>query len=541
MNWLIIFIAILLLFTGIILLVKYKTYYENHVNKVFRSGVKKQILTPKSMMVFSIILIVTSITIIFNIFPDYEINDFGINDAKTSKITTYTNLDFNTLSFAKSDIKITDDGNYIVSYYNNPMSCFHIGEVCTPVFYNSSKITYFNQDYNELWSLGGNVANAKNILYDNHQYTSYAIDQLEDGRFISLGRAVELDSNILYNAFMIINQAGQITEMHYLDYQQYLIQSNSQYNDLEIIQTDDGGFTLKYIDSVSGSLLVHYDRNLEEVWHYLFSDIEKGMSRSYLETLNYVDNTYYVLTDKTVTSLSSDGTELWKKTFDFTITSINSIDGDLVLSGKEDKYIINPNSSYKIGDSSLLVNSFKTIRINSLGDIILDTEHLSLAQDNTDLATRYTFSDEVGNIYNLLIDIEYSTNLDYQMYLLKFSNDGEFIGSETVEGTYNRYDDLYHLAENHLYIMNYSYEDDVLKIFTPNTSIHREINIESLAFEDQMPIDFNIGIYDSIVSTRVYLNNITRALIIGYLLYLGYYFYTKDTVRDKKIDDNPFI
>jgi hypothetical protein len=432
-------------------------------------------------------------------------------------------------------MKITEDSHYIISYYRDKTGCYHTGEVCNSGSNNVSKIAYFDQDYNELWSLGGNRIDEIEMLYDNHQYTSYAIAQLNDGRFVSLGQATDLESNILYDAYIIIDQTGEITEMQYLDYYQYLEQSKINHHRFEIVQTKDGGFTVKYSIDYD-TVLIHYNSEVEEEWHYLITDYDLRKNKEYLETLNYVDDTYYVLTNNTITSLSSDGIESWNKTFDFTVTSINVTDGDLILSGQEDNYIIYPETSFKIGDSVLPITSFKTIHIDSSGNIICETEHKSLNKRNIDFVSRYAFTDESGNIYNLLIDyLFYPDNRDYHMYLLKFSEKGDFIGSETLEGTYNTF---FNTSSNRsFYFVNYTFEDDILEIFTPTTSIHREINIDSLDFEHPMLVDFNLTIHNIIIIARVYLNNISGGLIIGYLLYLSYFFYTRDSSQD----DNPFI
>ncbi|HAQ56596.1 MAG TPA: hypothetical protein DCR44_04255 [Acholeplasmatales bacterium] len=518
----------------------YRRSYERRVNEVLQTNVRRMLLTPTA--VFSLVLaLLTAVTAVFQLVPRYTFETTSIDPDSVPTINDST-LPFNQPSYRYYDMKRYGD-HTIVAYTNQQFHCLgEFNTVCNWSYDSSrSQISYFDSDMNEVWTIGTTEETDRTILFDQHRFDARAIDRLADGSFVAFGRAADLDTEIFYEALLMIDSAGTMVEIRYVELQNYDYWTRGT-GAYDIVGTADGGFTIKYADAYFGSVIIHYGSSFEEVWHVRLDDGQGGdgyvgySQSDDLETLRFANQTYIVLVLGVLYSYSEDGLLLWRQTVGFNVTGFAIVQDQIILTGQETLRLKGSESIAFMGDVAVGVRVIRLEARNIAdGSVAFCTDYqyvrVVYANASVNLISKQIFADESGNLYVVAAGSPYQSQ-SYVLWILKFSSTGVFLGDDFVDGNYLTQENRDHAS----YTNNkadVAIEGDQIVFYTPNLSLHRSISMSDLALENEMPLPFKFGTYELVIRLRV---AFVQALLAVYGLLIAYMIvdrYRQDGLQEK--------
>ncbi|AIO19087.1 hypothetical protein KQ51_01210 [Candidatus Izimaplasma bacterium HR1] len=468
-----------------------------------------------------LLFFIVFLLILINVFPRYYIEGFDLNDDSIDNTINQETKLFNNPNFADYDFKVVNEDNYLVSYSNSQFYCYaDFDEVCLGGYSDSSsQISLYDNEYELIWSLGGYSQIDKNIPYNNYQFHAYAVDMIENGNTIAFGRTVNLDNDIFANALLVISPIGEIIQQEFVDTEEYGYDHLGIHDNYEIVNTDDGGFTIKYSELHDGILLIHYSNALEKLWHLR---IEEGIEVEHIDTLHYKNGNYYYLASNKITCLNADGTLKWETTPDFTVSGFNLHNREVLVTGNRLKVLYEQDSLFQYNSEPNFVRT-------------ITTESLSITDGDTNWSNRYTY-DEISKDNNeattmidinlvsrdIIVDkdnnyyvISYDTDLvsqqktlRYDFHIQKFNPNGDYIGYKFISGNYERsfsYQTINTLDEID-FKLTFTMEDDKLVIYSPTTLLHRVIELDSEGYTNNVPISFDIISHNKYIKFRTSMN-----------------------------------
>lgn len=480
------------------------------------------------MKLFKIIIICfVFIVLLLNVFPEFKIKTISFNPDSIYPVDNILDNPLNDEIPKHYDVEIGKDGEYFVLYSYNQLYCNEYGMKCENYILNPTKISKFDEHFNELRSIGGYRANELNIVHNNIFYAPFNLAQLDNGNIVAFGKAVDLEYEILYPSIFVMNSDLEIIDSIFLDITNYQYKNNASGHEyFEVIGTDDSGFTVKYTDIFRGSVLIHFNNDLEEEWSIKYDDtVSGGMYigvhlAQYNDTLFYTNETYYVVVqellidyekDYTIYSYDKDGNLKWQESYDFYISDVSVIEDDIIISGWDITSLLQT-KNLLFEDEQQLIKSNVTAKINpENGSIEWKRNYYYKTSLNFNFDITNTVKDNDGNYYSICQDIRYD-DLPYNILILKYDKSGDYVGESLLKGSYNSYSDIDIMRKTDIRLI-----DNTIQILTPTTSIYREINLDDISFSDTMPISFNPSFYNTVITIRLFLNRLTLFIVISAL------------------------
>ncbi|MGD9909880.1 MAG: hypothetical protein AB7U79_04645 [Candidatus Izemoplasmatales bacterium] len=523
-----IIISFLVLSISYVAFFLYYKKYEKYVNQALFLEHHKKMLSPTRLLITAS-LAFTIFVVLFNIFPILHQPILEVSSLIQEDIVTTERKDFYDDYYHEYDFKKLDQG-YIVAYNNDQMNCYGLpGDECSLTYvYSASMISYYNNEDELVWSVGGKLAANIDILYEHYQFQAWSVDQIDNGDFVSLGMYVDLDNNLFGIGILVINAQGEIINLVNVDITAYGIDVFGGHAYYDLISTDDGGFVIKYHTLFDGSIVVKYDSAISPLWSYYYNDRQdtpyySGVTiSSYTETLFYENNNYIFLRDNKITCLDENGNLKWEY-FDNTISlsGMQIVNGDIYLYGFVREYYKDMYNLLHLIQSDIPFYAVNILRINmdngKLEDnMAFDIKSVYYEYERYTYLPRYLFVDENGNVNLLMFGNQgmMNSNLDYILYLVQFDENGDYNGFSVFQSTLLSYNGLDNLERNYYEISFYDDGDDVV-LFSPLSFAYTKVSFNQVNIDTSIPNHFHSGLYSFVSSARVILNNLLLCMYIS--------------------------
>ncbi len=526
-----IIVTITSLSIGYFLLYRYNKKYINYVNQALVSKPSKKMLSPLYLLFFKVITI-TIFTLVLNLVTFIKIPIINLDGIITDDIVLYTEKPYNDNLYDEYDFKIVDDG-YIVTYDNNYLYCY--GDqttICEQYSSSESKISYYDESDNLIWSIGSYQTDDADIVFSNFLFVAKAIDQLNDGSFVSFGKYVNQETGQFGLGLLSIDNLGNITNLYEIDYSSYGIQALHGYDFYELLSTEDGGFIIKFTDTLTGSFIIKYNTTFDEIWNYntnstnLLEPSSTAEAIFYNPTLITDHENYYIVNKKSVTAINTSGEVLWEHFEDEVIAGIKYVNNQLFIFGNTTIPFQTNKDSLQMYDNDLYYQSvyIKTLH-RTTGDVVntnsFDYLRFYSNQSNSYISPKDLTVDELGNIYFIGVFSQFSLSSanDYHLFIIKYNPNFIYEGIAIINSTLSEYANVYRIY--HIYSEITSiFEDNILHIYTPVISIHRTIALEDIVFNQDIPNVFHARLHSGIAYFTVLLNKVMIAFYASLIVFI---------------------
>ncbi len=470
----------------------------------------------KKKTLFMLILL---IVVLINIFPLKPSNRYPHSDDIKNYTLKNTYIDF----FGQPVTKYTTDYSFKTKDKGSIVVVSDDWGNEIPIFSNfpPSLIAKYDSNLEQIWSIGG----IDGILIDNYHVYIYDVVELNDRSIVGVGKAILTDNSNEGDLVLLkLNQNGDIISLKLfsqLEIQDYDSIYNN-YQDIEMVVTKDGGYTLTMYNNVHGKkIIMHFNEDgilmwcVNNIYDYNFTNLIKDQ-----------DDNYYLkgrlLNINKIIKISSTGVLLWENNYDFNITSLYiSTKNQLIASGYQDgERILNKKVSYFL----LLENDYNANYIynNTTCAITAQIDHNTgkvnwkndYNFDNRDVyLNKSTTEDSDGNLYSY-IQADY-LKYDNPEMIVKYSSNGKRLGEMFINTSFG---DTSAYVSNEIAV---SITDDRLSFFSIKNNGYRFINLDDVTWQKANLIDYSkLQIYQNALIFRLWINRIFLIGGIGYLIYI---------------------
>ncbi len=487
----------------------------------------------KKKIIFISVLLVIILLNIFPLKPNYK--SPTKENIMNSNLTTHVIDSFRGVAFSSytkyQDLQ-TSDGGYIVT----AADFMGVGHYRTDNSDLISLITKFNNDFQQVWSIGGNDG----ILIDNHYIYIYKIAELNDGNYVGIGKATlksdelsdGLNTNAVHNAqgdlvLLKISSEGDIVftkSFNDLDINDYIYNYpdyEGNFFSFDITSTSDDGFTIVTNNSkIENTLIAHFSKDAILSWHKLInfdeqtrcevSMVSDAFDNYYLYGLSY-HNVYNL---NKIVKISSQGIIKWEQNYNFSIENMNILNNQLIISGsKSPSDLLNQKISYLffintdnngVGYHNFAVNSsvdtdtgkVKWVNYYNLKDF--HTISISATTDNDKSIYSYVITSYASSTYEMVI---------------KYNLKGKKVGETILNKSYNDY-----WPQAYSTFMNIN-SDQIVLVDSRDKS-YNTINLNELVWSNPQNINYNeIKFYQEFLIIRVWINRIVLLSMIAIFAY----------------------
>ena len=464
--------------------------------------------------------------ILVNIFPKFERNSMVSQDLETTTVQSTEIFEFQYFSDYSYDLTMTNQDKYLLSTTHDAMYCYQWGEACAFTGYIGGALQYIDTDYSVLWTIGGFSGLNQGIEFEDIQFVPYSADRLTDGTVIAVGYSRETTSNIYNITLLLIDEDGNPVHYQHIDLKG-MGYRNSGHATYEILHTENGGFAVQVSETTVGTLLIQYDSLFTETWQIILEDTSNNDTDNFLQSIYAIGDHFYILIGDNITAISEDGSILWSKTYDFSITGFDiTNDGDIVVSGvsivpyKTMISLISFSSAnqtflgYEIGVIQSIDGSFKW----------KNTYHALRNPLNIHSLIRHTVQDEIGNYYSIIQNVEYDA-YDTNYIILKHSSSGKYIGQSAFSDVFPSRFEISEF-QYHFYKIDVEIDQEELLIYIPNFLKMKSIHFNEIEWNSSSPVPFRLPFYHVILYIRIWTNRfligfVALSIIYGVIMLIG--------------------
>ena len=469
--------------------------------------------------------------ILLNLLPSYESFYFpGFDWSRSIEVDSTIVFKQQWALDYEYDLTKLDNDKYLLSLTNNQISCTSWGETCQLSTYRAGSIQLLDSDFQTIWQTGDANSAHPGIEIDNIEFTPFGADQLTDGSIVSIGESIDTITANFNVTLFFFDESGNPTSYQHINLKGKGI-INKGHAQLEVLHTENGGFTVQISGTRSGSVIIHYNASGVEEWQTIVGESNFVNTNDPLVNIYYVDFTYYSLYGNSITAIHNDGSFKWSKNYEFDITGFDlTDDGEIVLSGSSKKSFII--MVYYLGTNYHELNALiyhVGILNKEDGTFNWKNEFQTIYYTSENAYARHTVTDIEGNYYML---VQSTRDIETHYAILKYNSIGEYIGQTTFVAyfPYNMTSDWFQSYNNKIDVV---FNQDTLNILMPDRKMMTSLDLAEVEWNPTLPISLDLNLINQITYVRVWTN---RVLLIILISGISYFFIHALVKKEKPVD-----